>query len=689
MVFTKLRIALVATLVVTVAVLSAAALARQEGKDGPVPDVKTVEASSPVPVATPLPRDPVQRTVRGIVRDDQGRPLGKARVGSAPRPLLDTWDNPLPGDIRERQEPFRDAKGNTIPPGPVGKYFEVRNRRGEWHPVSPDDINLRPAANRSITVFGDGHAVPSEEVDKNRSAYIVRAAKGGWWMDGLPGVQNAVRTDADGRFSATLSLDSLSQAKLHFASADYTLQAIHVVKAEAIDTPLEVSLKPTRLVSARVIEVPQDDPNAYLNWTAYTADATGKAVQAWQHRMVPEANANEADRTKRRLEIRLPAGRYKIEFRSETLRQAVDVEVPPGAGPLDLPDIRLESLASVRMVGKPAAATAPTRRSSGPPRPHVNVKVKGKVVGPNGQPLAGAKLAPQLVVVRDKEITTGPEGEFEFTAERILIDHFTMRVEAPDLASKIFTIPATGEVPTPLKLGVGTVVSGRVIRDGKPQAGVAMRLVQVQWGSDDYLGTLEAETDGQGRFRFPHAFADQELYAYTKTGQLKDHGAITPYRFKTGGEGRAVDLGDFAVQPGRRLAGRVVFADGKAIPAETRVLASPMNRFGLLYSRVDERGRFEFLGLPEWEISVSVQFPNSETWMLPGYRLSARNKCASPVNHWELVGQLDRDVTDLTILFEPGEEPRPNSSDPDLWEQLKEIKAATIAGVPPDTVPPR
>ena len=146
-----------------------------------------------------------------------------------------------------------------------------------------------------------------------------------------------------------------ASAKLHFASADFTLQAIRIVKAEDADKPIDVTLSRTRLVRARVIEVPSDDPKAYLNWSAYTVDASGKGVAEWQHWMLPNPNAHDPDHMKRHLDVRLPTGRYKIEFSSPTLRRVVDVEVPPSDGPLELPDLKLESLASVRMVGRQAA----------------------------------------------------------------------------------------------------------------------------------------------------------------------------------------------------------------------------------------------------------------------------------------------------------------------------------------------
>src|SRR5262249_6992526 len=151
-----------------------------------------------------------------------------------------------------------------------GKYFERRDELGKWHPVHPDDI--RPFAG---TVYGaDGRALTKEQMAKQYSPYEVRLVKGGWWMAGMPGKQEAVRTDAAGNFVTELELRG--QAKLHFASPDYTQQAIHVIRAGDPDRPLDITLKPTRLVRVRVIETPNDDPKAYLNWEIYTLDAAGK-----------------------------------------------------------------------------------------------------------------------------------------------------------------------------------------------------------------------------------------------------------------------------------------------------------------------------------------------------------------------------------------------------------------------------
>ena len=847
MTFTKLRIALGAALAPSPPRARSRSPCRRRRprrrrRTSPQAVVKSAPRTTPAPTPAAVPN----RTLRGVVRDEQGRPVAKAWVGTDPRPMQDTWDNPSPRNLRERAEPYRDEHGDVVPPGEVGKYFEVRRTESApWQPVSPDDI--RPC--KPIVFGGDGKAVSDEEVAKTYSNYTVRVARGGWWMAAPIGKHDPARTDAEGRFAIEITWPG--DAKLHFASADYTLQAIRPLKDGELDKPIEVTLRPTRLVRARVIEVPNDDPKAYLNWSIYTVDGAGKFVAEWQRWMLPEPE-RERPAARQAAPGSPPAGgqvQDRVPLASRSC-QVFDFEVPPGVGPYDLPDFMLPSLASVRMVGgrrgrdrrdrprrqarearrlprqgrrarllgdlvrplhrghaeargpegavqgsaarhpgaarqlgrvgrrlregrsprsatdssngkdlpfpvlldRPPAGKSPrafaneagheglgavgrhvrgllwpstfvidpngilvgkfdaftdalegaledqfglprTKPGPGrldraePPDTKGPTKVKGKVVGPDGKPVAGAKVEPQMVKVREREdIKTGPDGGFAFTAEGFF-DDSRSRSRPRAWPRRCSRPTRTGEFREPLRAGLGR----RRHRPARPrrQAGRGCPGGALPGQPGD--GQLPRHPRDEDRRRGPVPLRAR-LRRRGGPRLRRDRQPPRPRRrsslacSRPGGDGTTVDLGDMQVVAGRTLSGRVVFSDGKAIPPKTQVLASAEGAGGLIWTKVDDRGRFEVRGLPEGEVDVSVRFADIKTWNPPGYRLSTRNKCLDPLNRFRIMGQLHGDRDDLVILFEPGDDP-PHSLDPGPLADFKEAKAGPITGAPPGEFP--
>ena len=350
--------------------------------------------------------------------------------------------------------------------------------------------------------------------------------------------------------------------------------------------------------------------------------------------------------------------------------------------------------------GLPAVSTdiarADQAKALGP-----GVAIKGWVAGPDAKPVAGAKLRSFPLKIREEVVTTGPDGSFTITAEANPEFQFKLHIDAPGLASKAFYIeigPRTellktprvdGSVPAPtayfteatreisptLDMDRGSVVTGRIVREGKPVAGATIGL----WGFD-VLESPEVKADADGRFRFPHVPANSPCWAYVPTGSLERSGAVLPRSLRTAGEDSAIDVGDLTVRPGRLVSGRVVFSDGKPIPANAEVLASADHAGGMLRTKLDRSGRFTVAGLPEGKCSICVLFPDDQFYAPAGYRLSARNKCRDPLNPYRLLGRVDRDVADLTILFEPGEQPPP---DRDRLAEFGEAEAGPITGVPP------
>ena len=282
------------------------------------------------------------------------------------------------------------------------------------------------------------------------------------------------------------------------------------------------------------------------------------------------------------------------------------------------------------------------------------------MIGPDGKPVAGATVSPSPKIP-EKEVKTDPMGTFSFKIDDLRAG-LNLKVDALGLATRTFwiyrvaegksrvpfretnwSIEPSGLIGRPLRMGPGAVVTGRLVRGGKPVSGVAMLL-----RSHDGLPEIEARTDDQGYFRMAQVATGQDPVQAicSKPGSLEDHQIVIPRTFKAGLDGATVDLGDFEVQPGRTLAGRVIVADGKSLRRDAKVLVWPDNS-DWLSSGLDEAGRFEVKGIPEGHVTVYFMG-------ITGYRLSIRKKCLDPTLPDRLEGRIDRDITDLMILIEPG-----------------------------------
>ncbi len=140
----RLKVAIVLLLSMAAVVTSAAAWTWRPEQPQLLIAAKNVEIPAervPPEVAAAPPQaipEPIKRTVRGIVRDEQGRPVAKAWVGFEIKPLPDAWKllQP-PSHIRETKVPYRDATGKIVAAGALGKYFELRDDAANWKPIHP------------------------------------------------------------------------------------------------------------------------------------------------------------------------------------------------------------------------------------------------------------------------------------------------------------------------------------------------------------------------------------------------------------------------------------------------------------------------------------------------------------------------------------------------------------------------
>ncbi len=923
MILTKLKVALGALACAAILVTGAATWGRQEPLASP--PVVAVNAAPPLekPQPAPVPQEPLDSDeeisvpVRGVVRDELGRPVAQAWIGRQVCIRDDVWRPVRSEHIRERQEPFRDDHGSVVPPGALGKYFELHNGRGKWQPIHPHDIRRHDASEytgRTVNYRDQQATRPTPVV----APFEVRVSNGRPYMSQWqsPGGK-AYRTAADGQFAVELKIRKGYSVTLHAASRDFSHRAVRVVRVGDPKQPVEMTVKRVRDVHARVIETPIDHPELLLQWELYSIgenrldaadfdyvqDHAPKWAE-WPTEQVWAAGA--APPEGRGFKALLPEGRYRIRFLSETTMRLVDFVVPAGDGPLELPDIHLETLAWVKHLGKLApeieavdpsgkpvkladfrgkvvvlmfctdlpgekpdwfellselrrrfqkqpleilalhdasvtslaafnkAATAirdklrvdqlpfhllfdrpqvgkgtgryrlspgvfasgrsfdnfevvhyPTvmvidtngklvvaardrgfggfhadltsdqkgslvlhdddyelcdlddghqdRQGAnflssaafawaledrlGMPRSRATksvdlrtepltakgpVVVSGTVVDLDGRPVSGAKLSPVGSGIREKSVTTSPDGQFKLTAEDIEY-RFELEVEAEGQATRTFGIDASlrsrtanrpdddhimiapGPISPPLKLTPGVAVTGRVVQAGKTIPGVTLGLRYAEEGHNLPSDDLRAVTDERGLIRFPHVLADRELWVYAALGSLPENGTLGQKRVRSGQDGKTLDLGDLVIRKGHSLAGRVVLSDGKKLAGGATVWAQCPIAAGDLSSDVDEQGRFQIRGLPDGIVYVWIAFPKDLAQ--PAYRLSSKNKCLDPRRRLDLVGQIAGDIGDLTILLEPGAQPESEipveELDPAVVADYEDAMAGPITGVPP------
>jgi hypothetical protein len=166
--------------------------------------------------------------------------------------------------------------------------------------------------------------------------------------------------------------------------------------------------------------------------------------------------------------------------------------------------------------------------------------------------------------------------------------------------------------PRDVPLGIGTVLTG-VVRDrqGRGIPGAVVHAVPADQRIETFTHWQEIATDEAGRFTLQNVPAEREVTVVARMDSLGPSGlAAARQTVMTAGEGKVTDAGELAALPAASLAGRVVLADGKPLPAGTRVLLWRQRTFDTQEAVAGAGGAFRFAGIPRGEaIELSVAVP--------------------------------------------------------------------------------
>lgn len=228
-------------------------------------------------------------------------------------------------------------------------------------------------------------------------------------------------------------------------------------------------------------------------------------------------------------------------------------------------------------------------------------------------------------------------------------------VRAPLLASRQTGPLLPGPNPNEIGLVAGATVSGKVIKNGKPIRGVTLALRQnviedADKGRDRAGIPLEfhIDTDAQGIFRFVNVPPEESWVLYFLMDSFQSHGALKLRRVSVGRNKTTCDVGLLMVEPGHRLSGRVILADGKPLPGGTKVYIARREE-GVFDSQIAATaadGSFAFRGLPAEQFELTTR--------VPGYRVSSANYSHDVFQGRGLYGIVNDDIDGLRFLLEPG-----------------------------------
>ncbi|GMW00401.1 MAG: hypothetical protein AMXMBFR84_15380 [Candidatus Hydrogenedentota bacterium] len=307
--------------------------------------------------------------------------------------------------------------------------------------------------------------------------------------------------------------------------------------------------------------------------------------------------------------------------------------------------------------------------------------LRGRVLNPQGKPVAGAVIEPFAIHFEnstrfggldgiDALAATNAEGVFMITSEKPGVK-LSVSVEATGLAKKNFPELAAGDKTHDLSLQFGSTVTGKVLNNGKPVAGVSMGITQTSHASDTFLGEMEVATGSDGTFVFANVPSQFEYTVYSQLSTPIEDGVVREKILRIDKENDILDVGVLETQRGHTVTGRIVLSDGAQVPEGTKVMFSRERAWDWAMAEVDPQGNFTIKNLPREEYSVTCNVPD--------YHLSEKNYSLDPLNQNGLMGVIESDIENLTLLFEPGKWEWKQSS-PESTKQYLQLKTEPIRG---------
>lgn len=285
--------------------------------------------------------------------------------------------------------------------------------------------------------------------------------------------------------------------------------------------------------------------------------------------------------------------------------------------------------------------------SSGP-------SAKFKVLDQEGKPVSGAMLRINSYSVNSGTTFGGSSGFASLTltdadgeatlSRKDAFNAVQVNVSAAGFAPAKARSYSTGGVEV-VKIGPGSTLTGRVLKEGKPVGGRLIGLVGSERSSEVFVGYFEERTDADGRFTFRNVPPTTSFNLYGDLDSFQGIGLFGPQVVLSAKHGQTNDLGNTPVAEGLSLSGRLARTDGQSNPPTLRVRFYHESLWKPLAATVDAAGHFEMKHLPSGVVTLYLSDQTK-------FRLNLANRSLADYNSDGLEGVFTSSKDDLLILVE-------------------------------------
>lgn len=285
-----------------------------------------------------------------------------------------------------------------------------------------------------------------------------------------------------------------------------------------------------------------------------------------------------------------PTLKFRLVLSSPNFRTIQTSLVDPNAGLLE-----------VSLTAKPTN-TDPARVVSGFVKDVRGAAIAGALVSPCGATTRGRHRLGKVDAVSPE--VTDEKGHFEILAPESITGLDVEIVAAGTCGDRVYQI-IPGAQTSDIELPTGASVTGTLMRNGMPVAGMSVAVAQTdrRIGMDRgvFVQAIHAVTAEDGTFRFEYLPPDQQYCIYSVVGEAKRSQSryVLPTRvFNAPSSEQTLEIGTLEVTDPVAIRGSISLARGHAQPEQLKLRINRKLAWDLISFPVEIDGTFSLAGLP-------------------------------------------------------------------------------------------